>query len=92
MSGLLTRLLGVEGESSVNFCGDLAGHNLEDLRTELNEESVESGVDLFVDIFALTVLSVSFLLNMWMLLRVPCRTQRLRRSASHTRASWMRRG
>jgi hypothetical protein len=46
----------VEGEAGVDLSGDLAGDDLEDLGTELDEEVVEGDVDLGVDVLALTVL------------------------------------
>ena len=58
MKGLVDRGLGVEGEGGVDFGGDLAGDDLEDLLAELNKEVVESGLDLLVDRTALLVLYV----------------------------------
>jgi hypothetical protein len=46
----------VEGEASVDLSGDLAGDDLQDLATELDEEVVEGDVDLGGDVLALTVL------------------------------------
>jgi hypothetical protein len=45
--------LGVEGQLGVNLGGDLAGNDLEDLLAELNEETVQGGLDLLVDSLAL---------------------------------------
>ena len=58
VEGLFDRGLGVEGEGGVDFGGDLAGDDLEDLLAELNKEVVESGVDLLVDRTTLLVLYV----------------------------------
>ena len=49
---LLNRDLLVEGEAGVNLSGDLAGNDLEDLATELDEEVVEGGIDLGVGVAA----------------------------------------
>ena len=49
LKGLLDGTLGVEGQLGVNLSGDLAGNDLEDLLSELNEETVESGLDLLVE-------------------------------------------
>lgn len=45
--------LGVEGEAGIDLGGDLAGDDLEDLLAKLDEEAVESGVDLAVNVTAL---------------------------------------
>ena len=42
----------VEGEAGVNLSGDLAGNDLQDLATELDEEVVEGDVDLLVGVLA----------------------------------------
>lgn len=46
MESLFDRGLGVEGESSIDLGGDLAGDDLEDLGAELNKEVVEGRFDL----------------------------------------------
>jgi hypothetical protein len=51
--GLVNGGLGVEGQLGVNLGGDLAGNDLEDLLAELNEETVQGGIDLLVDGLAL---------------------------------------
>jgi hypothetical protein len=53
---LLNGALGVEAERGVNFCGDLARDDFKDLRTELDEEVVESSIDLSVDVATLSQL------------------------------------
>ena len=42
----------VEGEAGVNLSGDLAGDDLQDLGTELDEQVVEGDVDLLSDVLA----------------------------------------
>lgn len=46
------RLL-VERVVGINLRGHLSGDDLEDLATKLNEELVESGIDLLINILAL---------------------------------------
>lgn len=53
MKGLVDGSLGVEGEAGVNLGGDLAGNDVEDLLAELNQETVESVVNLGVDVTTL---------------------------------------
>ena len=48
LQSLVDGSLGVERETGVNLGRNLAGDDLEDLTTELNQESVESIVDLLV--------------------------------------------
>ena len=43
----------VKGESGIDFCGDLAGNNLQDLFAEFDEEAIEGCVDFLIDVFAL---------------------------------------
>jgi hypothetical protein len=47
--GLVDGALGVKGQLGVDLGGDLAGNDLEDLLAELNEETVQGGIDLLVD-------------------------------------------
>ena len=42
----------VKGETGIDLGGDLAGNDLQDLATELDEEVVEGDVDLLVDLLA----------------------------------------
>ena len=42
----------VEGEAGVDLSGDLAGDDLQDLGTELDEQVVEGDVDLLSDVLA----------------------------------------
>ena len=53
VKGLVDGSLGVEGEAGVNLGGDLAGNDVEDLLAELNQETVESVVNLGVDVTTL---------------------------------------
>jgi hypothetical protein len=53
LEGLLDGALGVEGQPSVDLSRDLAGNDLQDLGTELNQETVQGGVNLLVDGLAL---------------------------------------
>lgn len=55
MQGLLNRSLGVEGEAGVDLSRDLAGDDLQDFPAELNQESVNSSIDLAVDITTLSL-------------------------------------
>ena len=48
MKSLVNRGLGVERETSIDLSGDLAGDDIKDLLAELNEETVQGGVDLLV--------------------------------------------
>ena len=50
--GLLDGDILVEGEAGVDLSGDLAGDDLQDLGTELDEEVVEGHVDLLGDVLA----------------------------------------
>lgn len=49
MQGLVDRGLGVEGQLGVNLSRDLAGDDLQDLTAELDQQTVEGGIDLLVD-------------------------------------------
>ena len=49
VQGLVHRSLGIEGESGIDLGGDLAGDDLENPFTELDEEEVECPVNLLVD-------------------------------------------
>lgn len=53
MKGLVDGTLGVEGERGVDLSRNLAGDDLENLLAELDEEAVEGGVDLSVDVATL---------------------------------------
>lgn len=55
MKGLVDGLLGVEGESSVHLGGDLAGDDGENLTAELDQQAVESVVDLALDVATLSL-------------------------------------
>jgi hypothetical protein len=49
---LVYRLLGGEGEARINFCGDLAGHNLEDFLAKLYQQVVKGSIDLVLNVGA----------------------------------------
>lgn len=53
VQSLVDGLLGVEGESSVDLGGDLAGDDGENLTAELDQQAVESMVDLALDVATL---------------------------------------
>ena len=53
MESLVDGALDVEGEASVDFGGDLARDDLENLFAEFDEETVEGRVDLLIYVFAL---------------------------------------
>jgi hypothetical protein len=44
--------LGVEREARVDFCGDLAGDNLENLLAELDQQVVQCAVDLVLNVLS----------------------------------------
>lgn len=56
MASLVNRGLGVEGESSIDFSGHFARNDLQDLTAKFDQESVEGGIDLLIDGFALGVI------------------------------------
>lgn len=53
VQSLVDGLLGVKGESSVNLGRDLAGDDSKNLTAELDQQAVESVVDLAVDVTTL---------------------------------------
>jgi hypothetical protein len=53
VKSLVNRGLGVEGETSINFGGNLSGDDVKDFPAELNEETVEGSIDLLIDSLAL---------------------------------------
>lgn len=55
MKGLVDGALGVEGERGIDLSRDLAGDDLENLLAELDEEAVEGGIDLGVDVATLAL-------------------------------------
>jgi hypothetical protein len=59
VKGLVDGSLGVEGPTSIDLSGDLAGDDLEDLLAELNEKVVEGSVDLLIKSLALSGGSVT---------------------------------
>ena len=48
LEGLGNGSLGIEGKAGIDLGGDLAGDDLENLGTELNEKTVKSQLDLVV--------------------------------------------
>jgi hypothetical protein len=56
-------LFGREGESSVNFGRDLAGHNLQNLAAELDQQVVKGGINLVLDASALGFAILHSLVN-----------------------------
>ena len=59
MQGLVNGTLGGERVVGVDFGGNLSWDNLEDLLSELDEEAVESSVDLGADVRSTVLLAVS---------------------------------
>ena len=49
LKGLLDGTLGVERQLGVDLGGDLAGDDVEDLLSELDEKTVEGGLNLLVE-------------------------------------------
>lgn len=58
VEGLVDGSLGVEGVVSIDLSGDLSWDDLQDLLAELDEETVEGGVDLVVDVCSTVLLAV----------------------------------
>ena len=52
VQSLVNAGLGVEREAGIDLGGDLARNNLEDLPAELDQEPVEGGIDLGVEVLA----------------------------------------
>lgn len=53
MEGLINRTLLVKGEAGIDLSGDLSWDDLENLASELDEETVKGSIDLGVDIAAM---------------------------------------
>jgi hypothetical protein len=53
VKSLVNRGLGVEGETSIDFGGNLAGDDGENLLAELDEETVNGSIDLLIESVAL---------------------------------------
>lgn len=53
MKSFLDRSLLVEGESGINLCRDLSWNDLEDFRTELDQQTVKGSIDLLVNVVSL---------------------------------------
>lgn len=52
MESLVDRALGVEGESSINLCGNLSRNDVQDLLSELDEKTIESCINLVINVLA----------------------------------------
>ena len=52
VQGLVNGSLCIKRESRIYFCGNLSWDNLQDLLSELNQETVQSSVDLVIEILA----------------------------------------
>lgn len=53
MHSLLNGSLDIERESGVNFSGNLSWDNLQDLLSELNQETIKCGINLLVNVTSL---------------------------------------
>ncbi len=53
VKSFLDRALNVEGETGVDFRGNLAGDNCKDLLPKFDKQAVQGRVDLLVNVFAL---------------------------------------
>lgn len=49
LKSLVDGSLGIEGELGVNLGGDLSGDDVKNLLSELNKETVESGLNLLIE-------------------------------------------
>jgi hypothetical protein len=90
VKGLVDGSLGVEGPTSIDLSGDLAGDDLEDLLAELNEKVVEGSVDLLIKSLALSGGSVTGSISRGFSQSdgpPSCPSGRQRRSGWRTRAS-----
>lgn len=59
VKGLVDGCLGVKRKSSIDLGGDPPGDNLQYLLSELDKQSVQSGINLIINISALSCLSAS---------------------------------
>ena len=55
LKGLVDGALGVEGQLGIDLSRDLTGNDLQDLLAELNQETVQSGLNLLIDGLALSL-------------------------------------
>ena len=55
VKSLVNGSLGIKGEASIDFGRDFARNDLEDLLAELDQKTIEGGVNLLVEVFALYV-------------------------------------
>lgn len=53
VKSLINRGLGVEGEASIDFGGNLSGDDGENLLAEFDEETIKGGINLLIDGVAL---------------------------------------
>ena len=72
MKGLVNGSLGVEGETGIDLSGDLSWDNLQDLLSELDEETVKSGIDLVVDGATVLLSVLDGGINKWCVLLLLC--------------------
>ena len=72
MKGLLNGSLGVEGETGIDLSGDLSWDNLQDLLSELDEETVKSGIDLVVNGATVLLSVLDGGINKWCVLLLLC--------------------
>lgn len=59
VKGLVDGCLGVKRKSGINLGGDSPGDNLQYLLSEFDKQSVQGGINLIINIFALSCLSAS---------------------------------
>ena len=50
MQSFVNRSLDIEGESGINLGGDFSWNDLQDLTSELNQETVECGINLCIQL------------------------------------------
>jgi hypothetical protein len=88
--------LGIERKASIDFGGNLAGDDFQDLLAEFHQESVKSGINLLIDVATLEqvvlVIILSLLETVSGNLRVSCHIQQRGRSVWRTRVSWRLQG
>lgn len=48
VKSLLNGPLGIKGQTSINLCRNTTWHDLQDLLAELNQQTVERGIDLLL--------------------------------------------
>ena len=85
MKSFLNRGFRVEGEASVDFCGDLSGDDFQNLLSKFDEQAVEGGIHLLVNVFALLQSALWSDDRILHYQRDPCRIPQLHPSTWHTR-------